>query len=165
MHLSAFKQELHFYLVNFVGGCVPNAPNLAQEKATMASSGMLPHRIKGERASLGDHPCEGMEVRCRAAAAQRPFCEQHRRGQDICFPSVCNTRRRLNRRWVLRCLSICGRWHWSRRRGGRRRLLLGWEPASFGIAEELESAVRTVSLRAFIISQVCVSLYCLLSRK
>lgn len=158
MRLSAFCQELHSYLGNSVWGCVSNAPNLAQEKAMMASSGMLPHWIKGECAFLGDHPCEGMEERCRAAVAQQPFCEQHRRGRGICFPSVCNARRTLNQRWVLCCLSVCGWWRWSRRHGGRRRLLLGWEPASFGMAEELESAVRTVSVRAFIISQVFVSL-------
>lgn len=135
-----------------------NAPNLAQAKATVASSRMLPRRIKGGCAFLGHHPREGMEEECRAAAVRRPFCEQHRRGRDICFPSACNTRRRLNQRWVLRCVSVCGRWRWSRWRGGRRRPLPGWEPAGFGIAEEQESAVGTGSLRAFIISRVFLSL-------
>lgn len=158
MHLSAFSQELHFYLVNFIGDCVSNAPKLAQEKATMASSGMLPCWIKGECTFLGDHPYEGMEARCRAAEAQQPFCEQHWHGRDICFPPVCDTRGRLNQRWVLCCLSLCGRWHWSRRCWGRSQLLFSWEPMSVGIAKELESAVRMVSLRAFIISQVFLSL-------
>lgn len=47
----------------------------------------------------------------------------------------------------------------------RRRLLLRWEPASFGIAEQLQPAVRVALLRALIISQAFVSLHCVLSIK
>lgn len=35
----------------------------------------------------------------------------------------------------------------------RRRLLLRWELASFGIADGLQPAVRVASLRALIVSQ------------
>lgn len=47
----------------------------------------------------------------------------------------------------------------------RRRLLLPWELASFGIADGLQPAVRVASLRALIVSQAFVSLHCVLSIK